>query len=68
MYKEDWRPEIGNEFIAKVDKGNRFDRYAVAVIVNDIITGHIPREILKFVYYFLKNNREVTGIVAGKRQ
>ena len=44
VYKEDWRPEIGDEFIEKVDKGNRFDRYAVAVIVNDIALLDISHE------------------------
>ena len=38
VYKEDWSPNIGDRF--GVEETNIHDRYAVAVVVNDRITGH----------------------------
>ena len=42
VYKEDWSPNIGDRFGVEVEETNIHDRYAVAVVVNDRITGHIP--------------------------
>ena len=67
VYKDEWTPDVGDGFDGRIDKDNRFDRYAVAVIVSDNVVGHVPREISKIVYYFLKNGGEVKGVVTGKR-
>ena len=40
VYKEDWSPNIGDRFGVEVEETNIHDRYAVAVVVNDRITGH----------------------------
>ena len=42
MYKDDWTPDSGDGFYGKIEKENRFDQYAVAVIVRDNVVGHIP--------------------------
>ena len=68
VYKKDWSPNIGDRFGVEVEETNLHDRYAVAVVVNDCITGYIPREISKAVYYFIKNNGMVQGSVTGKRK
>ena len=68
VYKDEWTPDVGDGFDGRIDKDNRFDRYTVAVIVSDNVVGHVPREISKIVYYFLKNGGEVKGVVTGKRQ
>ena len=64
VYKEDWSPIIGERFWVEVEETNIHDRYAVAVVVNDRITGHIPWEFSKAVYYFIKNNGMVQGSVS----
>ena len=42
MYKDDWTPDISDGFDCRIEKENRFDRYAVAVIVRDNVVGHVP--------------------------
>ena len=42
IYKEDWSPNIGDIFGVEVEETNIHDRYTVAVVVNDRITGHPP--------------------------
>ena len=29
MYKDDWMPDVGDEFDGRIEKENRFDQYAV---------------------------------------
>ena len=45
VYKDDWTLYIGDGFDCRIEKENRFDWYAVAVIVKDNVGGHVPREI-----------------------
>ena len=66
VYKKDWSPNIGDRFGVEVEETNIHDRYPVAMVVNDHITGHIPRQFSKAVYYFIKNNVMVEGSVTGK--
>ena len=42
VYKDDWTPDIGDGFDGRIEKENRFDQYAVAVIVRDNVVGHVP--------------------------
>jgi hypothetical protein len=36
--------------------------------VEENVVGHVPREISKPIFYFIKNNGEVQGVISGKRQ
>ena len=47
----------------EIDEINLHDRYAEAVKVNGAIVGHVPREVSKIVYYFIKNGGSVVGEV-----
>lgn len=69
VYKEVWDPRRGDKFCLKIEQFNRHDRYAVAIVVDENTTvGHVPREISKVFYYFLKCNGTICGEVTGKRQ
>ena len=37
---KNWSPNIGDKFGVEAEETNIHDRYAVAVVVNDRITGH----------------------------
>ncbi len=47
---------------------NRHYRFAVAVVVRGNVVGHVPREISKTMFLFLKTNGVVQGVVTGRRQ
>ena len=68
MYKVVWSPNVRDSFQVEIDETNRHDRFAVAVMVNGDIVGHVPREFAKVVYYFIRNNGIVTGEVCGRRK
>ena len=68
LYKDVWISQIGDEFSLRQDKNNVHDRYAVAIVVNDDIVDHLPRDFSKVVYYFLKKNSSVaTGVIDRPR-
>ena len=48
------------------EENSKHDKYAVAVHLNNCLTvvGHIPREITRTCYFFIKNKGEITGEVA----
>ena len=69
VYKDLWDPRQGDTFNLHIEELNQHDRYAVAIrIKGDITAGHVPREILKIFYYFLRNNGTIHGEVTGRRQ
>ena len=61
VYMHKWDPAIGDKFNAEMEVSNRHDRYPVIVKVNQDIVGHVPREISKVLFYFIKNGGMVDG-------
>lgn len=59
---------MGCKFETEIDDFNQHDRYAVAIIDDDQTVGHIPREISKICYFFVKNGGSISGEVTGGRQ
>ncbi len=55
VYMAEWDPSIGDHFDLEIEENNRHDRFAVAIIVDESIVGHVPKEFSKIVYYFLRN-------------
>ena len=45
IYKEIWNHFVGEELQCKIEHGNVHNIYAVAVIREDIVVGHLPRNI-----------------------
>ena len=41
--KRIWTPELGEYSVCEREPTNVNDRYAVAVVKDDIIVGHLPR-------------------------
>ena len=67
MYKDIWKPAIGETLTCKLEFGNIHDPYAVSVVCGaaDII-GHIPRRISSLCYFFLKKG-SISCQIMGKR-
>ena len=56
VLKEVWDPRRGDQFCLQIEEFNRHYRYAVAIVVDEKTVGHVPREVSKLFYYFLKGN------------
>ena len=68
VYKTIWMPNQGDIFNTRIKERNIHDRYAVAIVVDTNIVGHVPRKFSKMVYYFIRNGGTVTGSVCGRRK
>ena len=51
MYLSVWTPHVGEILSTRKEAGNHHDRFAVAVLKDDRIVGHIPREVSKTAWY-----------------
>lgn len=51
MYLSVWMPHVGEILSTRKGAGNHHDRFAVAVLKDDRIVGHIPREVSKTAWY-----------------
>ena len=68
IYKASWTPTIGEVLVVAVERDNQYDRYALSVIKNGEIVGHVPRSLSKVSRFFLNHNGEIKCTVVGKRK
>ena len=45
VYTAIWEAAVGEELECGREKGNRVDRYAVAIVTDETVVGHVPRKI-----------------------
>lgn len=55
VYGSIWIPTEEEKLQTKQEFGNVMDRYAVALLKDDVVVGHVPREMSKTVWNFLKH-------------
>lgn len=65
-YLDVWTPAIGEVLLVKPEPTNEKDSKAVAVLKEDVIVGHIPRNLAPSLFQFLRRDvnkafAEVTG-------
>ena len=53
VYKVVWKPTIGKKLQVDQELGNEADKFAVKVVKNNEIVGHLPREYLRNLWYFI---------------
>ena len=68
VYKEAWRPVIGQLLPVFSEPNNRHDRRAVAIYLDGVVVGHVPREISKVFWFFLKHNGKIMCEITGRRK
>lgn len=69
VYKTIWTPHLGEELVLATENGNLFDRHAVAVIKDGEVVGHMPHELARFSWFFLKRDGgTIKAVVTGKRK
>lgn len=57
------------QFKAVLEPGNRYDPYCTSLVTkNTEIVGHIPREISRYIHFFLKRGGQVSATVTSTRR
>ena len=54
VYKDIWTLFIGEVLRVEQETHNVQDRFAVAIVKDDITVGHVPREVSRLVWYFIE--------------
>ena len=68
VYQEIWTPAEGETLICSKETRNREDSFAVAVLRNGEVVGHIPRSLLCACSFFLWRGGSMACRITGKRQ
>ncbi len=68
IYKSSWTPVLGEELLLKREEGNQHDEYAVAVLRNGAVVGHMPRCISRVSWFFLRRGGKISCKITGKRK
>ena len=68
IYKSIWTPLIGEVLTAELEEDNTEDQYAVAVIRAETIVGHVPCELRRIFYFFIRRGGTIDCTVTGHRK
>ena len=63
-----WTPFIGEILQLREESRNKHDPYAVAVVKDDDIVGHVPCEFSRVFSFFLKHDGNIHAKVTGHRK
>ena len=61
-------PTIRKILQSRRELDNSYDSFAIAIIENDIIVGHVPQNISVLCDFFLKKRGTISCIIAAPRQ
>ena len=68
VYKEMWTPHLGQVLQVRPEEDNEHDEYAVAVVKNGSVVGHVPRMMSQVCWYFLNRGGRMKCEVTGHRR
>ena len=68
VYKDIWDAVVGDELQCIRETSNRHDPFAVAVVKNMIVVGHVPRKLSAMCSLFLRRNGCIMCRVTGSRR
>ena len=68
VYKAFWTPAIGETLCCEQERNNLEDPYAVSVMKDDIIVGHIPCKKSHIVWYFIEHDGIVNCQITAQRK
>ena len=60
-----WTPFVGEVLSLSLESGNAHDRFAVSIVKNDAVVGHVPRELSQVFFHFMQHDRTITVEVTG---
>ena len=61
-------PQIGEALFTRQEAANPHDRRAVALLKNQTVMGHMPREFFRIFWRFLNHGDSISCKVTGKRK
>ena len=63
-----WTAEVDKHFVCEREPLNSSDRYAVAVLKDDVVLSHLPRQLSWILSLLLLKNGTIDCVVIGERR
>ena len=67
-YKRVWSPTVGEVLQLSREEGNAHDRFAVCLVKGEVVVDHVPRELSRKIWHFLRHCGRATCEVTGRRK
>jgi hypothetical protein len=67
VYMDIWDPILDEILSCEPEEGNGEDRYAVGIMKQGHIVGHVPREFSKVCTFFMRRGGTISVRITGKR-
>ena len=68
VYQAVWNPAVGERFICETETNNAHDRFAVSVMKDDAIIGHVPRRFSSVCSIFLRKGGDLSCEIMGTKR
>ena len=68
VYKSIWTPALAEELLVEQENDNEHDLYAVCVMKDDTIVGHVPRAFSRIAWFFLNHQGRIRCVITGRRK
>ena len=68
MYKQIWRPLVGEELATEPEPGNNEDSFAVSVVKAGVVVGHLPRQHYRIFWYFIRRGGTIMCTLTRDRE
>lgn len=68
VYRTTWEARIGETLHCNREVLNMSDRYAVCVVKEGNIVGHLPKRIARVCSLFLRRGGQVCAVVTGRKR
>ena len=60
IYKQIWRPLVGEILTLEREEGNNHDKFAVSLLKHTTVLGHVPQVFLRVLWHFLGHGETIT--------
>ena len=68
IYKQIWKPLVGEILTLEQEEDNNHDKFAVSLFKNATVLGHGPREFLQVFRHFPRHGETITCEVTDQRK
>ena len=68
IYKHIWQPLVGEMLTLEREEGNNHDKFAVSLLKNATVIGHVPEEFSRVFWHFLSHKGIITCELTGQKK
>ena len=68
VYQDIWEAAVDEELVCRPERSNAHDRYAVAVMKNDLVVGHLSSKFSRLYTLFMRRGGVILCRVTGRRR